>query len=143
MRILNRRAHYNYQLFERIEAGIALTGPEVKSLKAGKASLDEAFVRLKDGEAYLVNAHIHPYEFAQDKSLDPRRSRKLLLHKKELFALSSRMQGKNLTLVPTACYTRRGKIKIEIALGAGKKKFEKKETIKNRELAREAAEEIA
>lgn len=142
MRILNRRAHYNYQLFERIEAGIALTGPEVKSLKAGKASLDEAFVRLKDGEAYLVNAHIHPYEFAQDKTLDPRRTRKLLLHKKELFSLSSKMQTKNLTLVPTACYTRQGKLKIEIALAKGKKKFEKKETQKKQDLEREMEEEL-
>jgi SsrA-binding protein len=142
MRIVNRRAHFDYHLFEKIEAGIALTGPEVKSLKAGKASLEEAFVRLKDGQAYLLNAHVHPYEFARNESYDSRRSRKLLLHKKELMALSSKMQAKNLTLIPLACYTKRGKIKVEIALAKGKKKFEKKEAVRMRDLEREAEEEL-
>jgi len=143
MRIANRRAHFDYHLFEKIEAGIALTGPEVKSLKAGRASLEEAFVRLKDGQAYLLNAHIHPYEFARNETYDSRRTRKLLLHKKELLALASKVQAKNLTLVPTACYTRRGKIKIEVALAKGKKKFEKKEAVRRRDIEREAEEELA
>jgi len=142
MRIINRRARYDYQLFEKIEAGIVLTGPEVKSVKQSKMSLEEAFVRIKDGEAFLYNAHIHPYEFADNRNYDSRRTRKLLLHKKELVALSSKIQQKNLTLVPVSCYTRQGKIKLQIALARGKKRFEKKEAIKRRDLEREAEEEL-
>ena len=142
MRIINRRARYDYQLFEKIEAGIVLTGPEVKSVKQSKMSLEEAFVRIKDGEAFLYNAHIHPYEFSDNRNYDSRRTRKLLLHKKELVALSSKIQQKNLTLVPVSCYTRQGKIKLQIALARGKKRFEKKEAIKRRDLEREAEEEL-
>lgn len=143
MRILNRRARYDYQLFERIEAGISLTGPEVKSIKAGKASLAESFIRIKDGQAYLLNAHVHPYEFAEKRDYDPRRTRRLLLHKGEILALASKMQAKNLNLVPVSWYTKKGKIKLEIALAKSKRKFEKKKAIRQRDLERETKEEIS
>jgi len=143
MLIKNRRAPYDYQLFEKIEAGIALTGPEVKSVKQGKMSLEEAFVRIKGGEAFLYNAHIHPYEFAEGKNYDPRRTRKLLLHKKELISLSSKIKQRNLTLVPLSCYIKHGRIKLEIALARGKKRFEKREAKKRKNLEREMERELS
>lgn len=142
MRIFNRRARRDYQLFEKIEAGISLLGPEVKSIREGKMSLEEAFVRIKSGQAYLFNAHIHPYRFAETTSLDPVRARKLLLHKKEILALEQKMKQKNLTMVPLACYTKGRKIKLELSLGKGKKKYEHRETIKRRDLAREVEKEL-
>jgi len=143
MRILNRRVPFDYQLFEKIEAGISLTGPEVKSIKAGKASLAEAFIRVKDGQAYLLNAHVHPYEFAENHNYEPKRTRKLLLHKEEILALASKMQAKNLNLVPLSWYTTGGRVKLEIALAKSKKKFERRKATKQRDLEREAKKEIA
>lgn len=142
MKILNRRARHDYQLLEKIEAGISLAGPEVKSVREGKISLDEAFVRIKDGQAYLLNAHIHPYRFADIKDLDPRRTRKLLLHKKEILALEQKIKQKKLTIVPTACYTKGRRLKLEIALARGKKKYEKREAIKRRDVEREIEREL-
>lgn len=142
MIIRNRRAPHDYQLFEKIEAGIALTGPEVKSIRQGKMSLEEAFVKIKTGEAFLYNAHIHPYQFADNRSYDPRRTRKLLLHKKELVALASKIKQKNLTLVPVSCYIKHGIIKIKIALAKGKKKYEKREAKKRKDIEREMEKEL-
>lgn len=142
MIIRNRRARYDYQLFEKIEAGIVLTGPEVKSVKQGKMSLEEAFVKITDSEAFLYNAHVHPYPFADNRDYDPRRTRKLLLHKKELISLSSKMKQRNLTLVPVSCYTKRGRIKLKIALAKGKKKYEKREAKKRRDIEREMEREL-
>ena len=142
MKILNRRVRRDYQLFETLEAGISLLGPEVKSIREGKMSLEEAFVRIKDGQAYLFNAHIHPYRFAETTSLDPVRARKLLLHKKEILVLEQKMKQKNLTMVPLACYTKGRKIKLELALAKGKRIYEHKEAIKRRDLAREAEMEL-
>lgn len=137
MKIINRRAKYDYNLLEKFEAGIALTGPEVKSIRSGRLDLAQSFVRLIDGEVWLINAHIHPYPFADNRDYDSRRRRKLLLHKKEILKIQQRIKEKGLTLVPVSCYTKGDKIKLEIALAKGKKKYEKREAIKKRDLERE------
>lgn len=141
MKIFNRRARFNYQLLEKFEAGISLTGPEVKSVREGKINLDEAYARLKNGQAWLLNAHIHPYRFADATNLDPRRTRKLLLHKKEILALEQKMKQKNLTIVPISCYNKRGLVKVEIALARGKREYEHREEIKKRDQERELEQE--
>jgi len=137
MRILNRRASYDYQLLEKFEAGIVLNGSEVKSVRAGHLHLEEAFCQVKNGEVWLFNAHIHPYKFADNRNYDSRRARKLLLHKKEMLKLAQYSSQKGLTIVPVSCYTKGNKIKLEIALAKGKKKYEKREVIKKRDLERE------
>jgi len=136
-KITNRRAIFDYQILEKFEVGIILNGAEVKSVKNGHLKLEEAFIRLKDHEAWLFNAHIHPYSFASDKNEDPHRPRKLLLHKKELLKLKEQTTQKGLTLVPLSCYTRHNKIKLEIAIAKGKKKYEKREALKKKDWKRE------
>ena len=141
MKITNRRAYHDYHILEKLEAGIHLTGPEVKSVKGGHMSLGGAFVKIVGSEAYLVNAQIHPYPFARLENYDSGRTRKLLLHKKEIIALKSKIQS-GLTLVPLSCYTKQGLVKLEIALARSKKKYEKKEALKKRDLERELEEEL-
>lgn len=141
MKIVNRRARYDYHLLEKFEAGIVLSGAEVKSVKAGHIRLEEAFGRLKDSEAWLINAHIHPYPFADNREYDPRRPRKLLLHKNELLKLAQETY-RGLTIVPVSCYTKHNKVKLEIALAKGKKKYEKREAKKRKDLEREVAKEM-
>ena len=137
-KIINRKARFNYELLERVEAGIVLKGAEVKSVKLGRISLKEAFCRVDDNqELWLHNAHIHPYKFADNTDYEPTRARKLLLKKREILGLVKKVEGKNLALVPTAIYTKRGRIKVEIALGKGKKKWDKRKAIKDREQKRE------
>ncbi len=136
MRVDNRTARYNYDILEKFEAGIDLLGPEVKSVRDGKISLNEAFVHLRDGEAYLVNAHIHPYQHSLE-NISPTRSRKLLLHKKEVLSLASKAAAGGLTIVPLALYNKGNLFKVEIALAKGKKKWDKREAIKKRDLERE------
>jgi len=136
-KILNRQAQREYQLLERFETGITLTGAEVKSVRQGHLKLEEAFVKIKDHEAWLFNAHIHPYSFSVNQKEDPRRARKLLLHKNELLKLKQQTEQKGLTLVPVSCYTRHNKIKLEIALAKGKKEYEKREAIKKKDWRRE------
>lgn len=142
MKIFNRRASYDYQILEKFEAGIVLTGSEVKSVKAGHLHLEEAFCQVKNGELWLFNAHIHPYKFADTRNCDPRRTRKLLLHKKEILKLAQYSSQKGLTIIPVSCYTKNNKIKLEIALAKGKKKYEKKTKIKERDLERETKENV-
>ena len=143
MKIFNKKAYFDYQILEKFEAGIHLTGPEVKSVKGGHMSLDGAFVRIVGSEAYLVNAQIFPYINARPENYDPRRTRKLLLHKKEIIALKSKTEGSNLTLVPIECYnTTHGLVKLKIALAKGKKKFEKREAKKKKDLDRQTEEEL-
>jgi len=143
MKIVNRKARFNYEFLEKLEAGITLLGSEVKSVKKGQISLNEAFVRIDpQKEAWLINAHIHPYQFADNKNYDPIRNRKLLLHKQEILALLKKIEGKNLTIVPISCYTRQGKIKIELALAKGKKLWQKKEKIKKQDLERDLEREL-
>lgn len=136
-KIINRRARFDYQILTKFEVGVVLNGGEVKSIKAGHLKLEEAFIRLKDHEAWLFNAHIHPYSFAANKEEDPRRARKLLLHKKELLKLKQEATQKGLTIVPLSCYTRHNKIKLEIALAKGKKKYEKRESLKKKDWQKE------
>jgi SsrA-binding protein len=127
MKIIHKKAYFNYEISERLEAGIQLSGAEVKSLIAGHASLEGSFARIIGSEAYLVNAQIFPYIYARPEGYDPKRTRKLLLHKKEIISLKSKIDGSNLTLVPLSLYTARGNIKLEIGLGRGKKQYEKRE----------------
>jgi SsrA-binding protein len=133
MRVTNRKAKFNYELGDKIEAGVVLNGAEAKSIYEGKMSLEEAFAKLTNGEVWLYNCHIHPYRFASEKDPNPTRPRKLLLHRREIFNIEAKMKQKKLTLVPLACYTRGRKIKIELALGRVKKEFEKKKSRKEEE----------
>ncbi len=137
MKIYNKRANFDYELHEHFEAGIHLHGAEVKAVKLGHADLTGSHVRILGSEAYLVNAQIFPYKYARPENYDERRTRKLLLHKKEIMALRSKMDGQNLTLVPISLYTTHNLIKLELALGKGKKKYEKKEAKKRKDLDRE------
>lgn len=140
MKIVNRKAYYDYEIGEKIEAGIDLTGPEVKSVRGGHLSLSDSFVKIIDGQAMLLNCHINPYRFADNSNYDPKRTRKLLLHKKEILVLSSRIAQGNLTLVPTAIYTKHHLIKLEIALAKGKKKWDKRKALREKALKREEEE---
>jgi SsrA-binding protein len=135
---VNRRARFDYELGERFEAGLVLHGTEVKSLRAGKASLTEAWVKLDEaGEAWLMQAHIPEYEFGNRQNHDPIRRRKLLLHRRELDELSRAAREKGFALVPTRLYFRDGYAKVEVALGKGKTRHDKRRTIAQREAARE------
>lgn len=142
MRITNRTARYNYKVLETFEAGVKLTGPEVKSVKNGRMKLEGSYVKIIDNEAYLVNASIPPYEYARQKNYDPNHTRKLLLHRKEIISLQSKMKGANLTLIPLSCYTKKGLVKVQIALAKGKKKYEKKKAKKRRDIEKEIQREI-
>jgi len=142
MHILNRRAHHDFHVLEKFEAGIHLIGPEVKAIKGGHITLEGAFVKIIGSEAYLVNAQIPLYPLARQENYDPARSRKLLLHKKEIISLKSKIQSGNLTLVPIACYTKAGFIKLEIGLARGKKRWDKREEIKKKDLERELEREL-
>jgi len=127
MHIVNKKASYEYTILDRIEAGVHLLGSEVKSLRSGRASLEGAFVRLMGSEAYLVNAQIFPYVYARPEGYDPKRTRKLLLHKKELISLKGKIEGANLTLIPLSWYTKGPLVKLEIGIARGKKQYEKRE----------------
>lgn len=142
MRIVNRKAPFEYTILDRIEAGIALTGAEVKSLRAGHGKLDGAFVKLIHGEAHLVNAEIPPYAFARPQAHDPKRTRKLLLHKQELVSLQSKLESAKLTLVPLSWYTKGPQIKLAIGLARGKKQYEKREAKKREDQKRELEQEF-
>lgn len=142
MKIVNRSAHFNYEVSDKIEAGVQLTGAEVKSLFAGQASLEEAYVKYVGKDLFLLNAHIHPYKFADVKKIDPKRTRKLLLHKKELIVLQTKMQQKNLTLIPLAWYNIGHKMKLEVGLARGKKMWEKREAIKKKDLERQMEQDL-
>jgi SsrA-binding protein len=137
--IKNKKAYFDYEILEKYEAGIALKGSEVKSLREGKANIRDAFVRIEDGEAYLFNSYIAPYNHGGLFNHEPTRRRKLLLHKREIKRLAGKVSEKGLTIVPLRIYfNERGKAKVEIALVRGKKKYDKREAIKRRELEREA-----
>src|SRR3990167_3337222 len=136
MKIVNKKAYFEYEILDRIEAGIHLTGAEVKSLKNGHATLTGAFVRVLGSEAYLVNAQIFPYIYARPEGYDPKRTRKLLLHKKEIISLKSKLDGANLTLVPLTWYNKGPLVKLEVGLARGKKKYEKRETKKREDQKR-------
>jgi SsrA-binding protein len=133
----NRRARHDYHLLERVEAGLVLTGTEVKSLREGRASLQQAYADLRDGEAWLVGAHISAYEQGNLGNHDPDRDRKLLLHKRELASLAGKVAQRGLTLVPTKLYFKDGRAKVELALARGKEVRDKRRDIARREAERD------
>ncbi len=134
----NKKARFEYHLHERFEAGLALTGWEVKSLRAGKAQLTDTYVLLKDGEAFLLGSNITPMNSASTHVVaDPQRTRKLLLHKKEIARLIGATQQKGLTCIPLALYWKGNRVKCEIALATGKKDHDKRASIKDREWNRD------
>lgn len=133
----NKKARFDYEIDEKYEAGMVLTGTEVKSLRNGKANLKDGYARVIKGEVYLIGCHISPYEMGTHTNHDPERRRKLLLHKQEIKRLTGKTVGKGLTLVPLRIYFRNGKAKIELGLGRGKKAYDKRETMRQRTADRE------
>ena len=133
----NRRARFDFEILDTVEAGLVLTGPEVKSLRAGKANLSDAYATIRSGEAYLVNAHISPYKEAGRDNADPRRERKLLLHRAEIRRWRGKVAERGLTLVPLSLYFKDGRAKVEIGLARGKRKGDKRRAIREREEKRE------
>jgi SsrA-binding protein len=136
----NKKALHDYFVVQKLEAGLALTGTEVKSLRDGKANLKDSYVIFKDGEAFLFGAHISPYTHGNIQNHDPERTRKLLLHRREIDKLRVQTVEKGLSVVPLRLYFRGSKVKAEIAVVRGKKQYDKRETEKTREADREAAQ---
>ena len=129
----NRKAHHDYFIEERYECGVVLSGTEVKSMRAGKCNLKDSYCQVKNGEMWLIGVHISPYENGNRFNLDPMRSRKLLLHKKEIIKLFSKTKLDGLTLVPTKCYFKDGRVKFEIGLARGKKNYDKRDSMAQRD----------
>jgi SsrA-binding protein len=139
MRIFNRKAKFNYKLLETFEAGISLNGGEVKAIRRGNVNLSQSYAKVIGDEIYLINANI-PVEGKKD--YDPTRARKLLLHKDEIISINAKIKAKKLTLVPTKVYTNRKLVKVEIALAKSKRKFEKRQAIKKKDIEREIEREV-
>ncbi|MBC7242003.1 MAG: SsrA-binding protein SmpB [Anaerolineae bacterium] len=137
----NRKAYHDYHLEQTFEAGIALTGSEIKSVRAGRVNLRDSFVLIRNGEAWLVDAHIAQYEQASRDNHEPKRDRKLLLHKQEIARLASRVQEKGYTIVPLRMYLKGNLAKVEIALARGKRLYDKREAIAQRDSEREMERE--
>ncbi|HTZ18037.1 MAG TPA: SsrA-binding protein SmpB [Dissulfurispiraceae bacterium] len=133
----NRKAYHDYSIEETIEAGMSLLGTEVKSLREGRANLKDSYVLIKDLQAVLLNCHISPYSHGNIMNHDPLRTRKLLMHKKEIMRLQGKMAQKGYTLIPLKIYFKDGRAKIEVGLAKGKREYEKRESIKEREAHRE------
>ncbi len=133
----NRKARHDYFIDEIYEAGIVLVGPEVKSLREGRASLKDTYARVKNGELFLHNMHITPYPFARHLNLDPTRTRKLLMQKREIKKLIGKTEEKGYSLIPLSVYLLRGIIKVEFALAKGKRKYDKRYALKEKEMKRE------
>jgi len=134
---LNRRARHDYEILEFFEAGLALVGSEVKSLRAGRADLKDAYGLIEGGEAWLVGVHISPYQFARDGGHEPERTRKLLMHRQEIERVRGKLDQKGLTLIPLRLYFKAGKAKVEMGLAKGKAQYDKRETLKRRQAERE------
>jgi SsrA-binding protein len=133
----NRKARHDYFLLETLEAGIALQGSEIKSIRAGQISLKEAYVRIDGEQAWLVNAHVAPYDPASRENHDPLRDKKLLLHKKEIKKLWDEVRQKGTTIIPLRVYLSRGRAKVEIAVAKGKRKYDKRQDLKKKDAQRE------
>ena len=138
----NRRATFDYAILERHEAGLVLRGTEIKSLRLGKASIQEAYVRPRDGELWLVGAHIAPYEAGNQFNHEPTRERKLLLHKREIAHLEEAFEQKSLTIVPIHLYLSRGLAKLEIGVGRGRQRHDKRDKMSEREAAQQMREAV-
>ena len=136
--IANRKARHDYFILESLEAGIALQGCEVKSIRQGKVTIHDAYIRIKDGQAWLVGCHINPYQNANTfEPYNADRDRRLLMHKRQLAKLSAQVMEKGMTLLPLKLYFVRGRAKLEVGLGKGKRQYDKRETLKAREAGRE------
>lgn len=133
----NRRARYDYEILDTFEAGLALEGSEVKSIRDGKVVLKDSFAHVRDGEVWLVGTYIAPYEFSRGGGHEPERTRKLLLHKREIARINAKLGEQGLTLVPLRIYLKDGRAKVELGLGRGKRTIDKRETIKERDQQRE------
>ncbi len=138
----NKKAYHDYFIEEVYEAGISLLGTEVKSLRLGNVNLKESFCRVKNGEVFINNMHISPYELGNIENHDPTRVRKLLLHRREIDKLARKSDEKGLTLVPTKIYFKNSRVKLEIGIGKGKKHYDKRETLKLKQAQREVAKAI-
>ena len=137
MKVINRKLSREYEILETVEAGVVLSGPEAQSVFLKQINLDAAYVRLKDGEAFLINADIQKYQFAKQDEYNPKQDRKLLLHKKELLKLQVKTASKGLTLVPVSCFSHGPYIKIEVALVRGRRDLERKKIQKKQEVIRD------
>jgi SsrA-binding protein len=138
----NRKARHDYFLYDTYEAGIVLTGTEIKSVRAGRVNLRDSHVSIRDGQAWLVNVHIAPYSAGSRENPDPRRDRKLLLHRREINRLQGAVQEKGLTIVPLRLYMKNNRAKVEIALARGKKLYDKRAAIEKKETQRRIEREI-
>ena len=139
----NKKAFFNYEIIENYEAGISLQGSEVKSTREGRISLKESYAEIKDGEVFLVNCHISPYEPANRFNHDPLRAKKLLLHKREIKRLTGKIKERGFTLIPTkVLINEKGKVKVEVSLARGKREYQKRETIRERDRKREMRAEL-
>ena len=139
----NRKASYEYEIVERYEAGVVLSGTEIKSIRAGKADIGDAYIRLDQGEARMIGMHIAEWPGAASQQHEPKRTRRLLLHKEEIISIGTKVKVKGLTLIPLRLYLSRGRCKVEIGLGRGKKEFDKRKSIADREGKREAERELS
>ena len=139
MEVINREARFNYFILEEIECGIVLTGTEIKAIREGKVNLKDSYAKIRNNEVYLLNTHISEYKEGNIFNHDPRRTRKLLLHKREILKLRDKVDQEGLTLVPLKLYMQKNKVKILLGLCKGKKNFDKRETMKERDLKREAS----
>lgn len=142
MTILNKKALHDYRIEEKLEAGLKLTGPEVKSVKGGRLILTGAYIKIIGSEAYLVNASIPLYPYARVDNYNPSRSRKLLIHKSEILMLKSKTERFGLTIVPIKCYNSHGFVKLEIGIGRGKKRHEKREELRKKAIDRDIEQAI-
>lgn len=142
MKILNKKALHNYHILESMEAGIQLFGHEVKSIRAGRVELGQAFARILNGEVFLINAHIPPYQNASIKNYDPIRTRKLLLHRDQIQSLIGKLSGKGIALVPVSIYDKHNLMKVQLGLGKSKKEFDKRRLIKERDHQRRIQQEL-
>lgn len=138
----NRKARHEYEILDSLEAGIVLTGTEVKSLRAGKANLKDSYANVRNGEVFLYSMHISPYSHGNYNNHDPLRDRKLLLHKKEIKKLIGKVQEKGLTLVPLKLYFKDGKVKVELAVARGKKIYDKRRDIAKRDAERDLQRQL-
>ena len=141
--IINRKARFDYEILETVEAGIELAGTEVKSIRAGKVSLRDSFARIRRGELYLFGADISPYENAGYAAHDPKRPRRLLVHAREIVRLAGKVSEKGLTLVPLKMYFKRGWAKVQIGLARGKRQYDKREAIRKKETQRDIKRALA